>query len=118
MRSRRRGYNGFALALVLVAILLVGGCGACATSYYKEDSVRVHVTGKESVATQDGHEYRIYTDGETYIMADSILKGRTATGTDYSRIKVGKTYDCKKQGFRIPLLSEFENLLWCKEVTR
>lgn len=118
MRRRSGNPAGWGIALILAGVLLVGGCGACATSYYKEDSVRVHVNGKESVNTGDSHEYRIYTDQGTYVMSDSLIKGRTATGDDYGKIKVGRTYDCKKQGFRIPVLSEFENLLWCKEVAR
>lgn len=102
------------VAVVVVALcaIIVGGC----SSYYGEDSVVLRVRDKESVSTDSGHEYRVYSDKGTFVMKDSIIKGRTATGDDYGKIVRGHTYRCTKIGWRIPLFSEFENLIKCNEV--
>lgn len=102
----------------LVAIGLVGLLLIAAGSYYNDDPVRLTVTGKESVNTNDGHEYRIYADDEVYVMEDSIAKGRFRTANDYAKIEVGKTYSCTKFGARVPIFSMFENLRDCHQVAR
>lgn len=99
-------------ALILVLVIVVG------TSYYHDSTVRVAVTGKESVNTSDGHEYRIYANDEVYVMEDSIIKGRFRTANDYARLQPHHTYECKAWGWRVPLLSMFKNLRDCKEVPR
>lgn len=109
--------GGYALATAVVVILLVLGVGACASAYYGDDPVRITVNDKESVAkgNNEGHEYRVYTNKGTFVMKDSIIKGRFATGDDYGKLQKGKTYDCKAFGFRVPLFSSFKNLHGCHE---
>lgn len=99
----------------ILAVMVLGGIG-CA-DYLQDSPQRVSVTGKESVSTGDGHEYRIYADDEIYVMADSIFKGRFRTGNDYARIQPGHTYECTKFGWRVPLFSMMQNIRNCKEVT-
>jgi len=112
------GYDSGTTFLVVVVVLAVISLGVVGCrSYLKEDSVVVHVTGKESVNTHDGHEYRIYTEEGTFVMKDSLFKTRFRTGDEYGRIKPDHVYRCNKFGWRIPVFSSFENLLKCREVT-
>lgn len=101
-----------ALALILVLGVVFASC----SSYYKDSQVKITVTGKESVNTGDGHEYRVYTKDETYVMKDSLLKGRFRTSNDYGALQSGHTYICTKFGWRVPLFSMFQNLRDCKPV--
>lgn len=103
---------------IIVALLLVVGIGSCAVSYYGDDQVRVTIKQKESVNTQDGHEYRVYTDQGTFIMGDSLIKGRLDTADEYGALEEGKTYNCEAYGFRVPLFSSFKNLHSCTPATR
>jgi hypothetical protein len=112
-RRRRNLYLGIAAALFVVLIL---GVGACATSFYKDQQVTLKVTGKESVNTHDGHQYRIYSDTEVYVMEDSLFKGRFRTANDYAALQQGHTYTCEAFGWRVPLFSTFKNLHDCQEV--
>lgn len=115
-RRRRKAKIDRALVIcggILLCALLLGGCVA----YNQDSTVTLKVTGKESVNTQDGHEYRIYAEDEVYVMKDNLVKGRFRTANDYARIKEGKTYSCTSNGWRIPVFSTFKNLRDCQEVT-
>lgn len=102
------------IALLVFAVIAVCGIFGC-SSYLKDSPVTITVTGKESVSTDSGHEYRVYTNDETYVMKDSIFKGRFRTSNDYAKLQRGHTYTCTKFGWRVPLLSWFENIRDCKE---
>lgn len=105
------GLIGIAIAAFIAVILLVG---ACAVPYAKTDSVTILVKDKESINTEDGHEYRVSTDQGTFVMKDTILHGRFDTADEYGALDRGQRYHCEKFGFRIPLFSSFENLINCR----
>lgn len=71
------------------------------------------VVSKESVANQDtGHEYRVYTDQcGTLTVSDTVLKMRFNSADTYGMLKEGETYDMTLMGFRMPLFSQFQNIL-------
>jgi hypothetical protein len=101
---------GAAIAATLA--LALGGVGC--SSYLNDSQVTIKVMDKESVAVEGGHEYRVYTDTETYVMKDSIFKGRFRTSNDYAHLVTGQTYTCTAFGWRVPLFSMFENLRDCR----
>lgn len=103
---------------ILIASALVVGIGACGVSYYSDENVRITIKDKESVNTQSGHEYRVYTDQGTFVMKDTLVKGRFDTADDYAALDEGQAYDCKAFGFRVPLFSSFKNLHECVAVSR
>lgn len=109
-RKRRQKNVIIACAVAAVVMLFVG---LVAESYYHKAPVTITVTGKESVNTHDGHEYRVYTDQGTYVMSDSLVYTRFRTADEYGRLIVGKTYRCTSFGMRVPLFSSFKNLMDC-----
>jgi hypothetical protein len=114
--SRTPWYKkGSAWLAIVVGIACLFLVGSCASSYYSDESVVIKVTGKEAVPVEGGHEYRVYTEDETYVMKDSLVKGRFRTSNEYSKIKDGGTYTCTKFGVRVPLFSMFENIRDCRE---
>lgn len=121
-RSRYGGFQpipfwrtgGFWLVVFLAAVCAVG-IGACASSYYALETATVTVVGKESVSTENGHEYRVYAEDKTYVIKDSVVRTRFNSSDLYRELRQGRTYTCKTQGWRVPLFSMFENLMSCRE---
>lgn len=108
-RSVPRGCVFGLIAAVTALLLLTAVC----TSYQKQE-VRSAVTvcNKESIATESGHEYRIYTDQGTFVIADSLIgKVRFSSADAYGRLKTGVTYRMVTKGWRLPVLSAFPNIL-------
>lgn len=112
-----RSENGFVtvVGVVIAAVLAVALIGGGVYVYAQTDPVTVTITDKESIPNNDaGHEYRVYTDQGTFVMKDSLVHPRFDTADEYGALEPGQTYDCEKYGFRIPLLSSFENLINCE----
>lgn len=109
-RRKQQMLGLLAVAAVLLAMIPL------ILSYSALTPVTINVTGKESINTGDGHEYRVYTDKGTFVMKDSIVRPRFNTADEYGRIKVGTVYTCDSFGWRVPLFSMFENLKDCDPV--
>lgn len=124
--SYRRGPNySLVTAIVLILLVVVGGVGACAASYYSDEDVTISIRDKNIVPTgsgsSSGHDYRINADvegkgNETFVIEDSIVKGQFNTGDIYFRLHEGRKYECKAYGFRHPFLSSFRAIHECDEV--
>lgn len=97
------------IVLVLLCGLVIGGC----MGYAQTSSVTFTVEDKESVTTQDGHEYRVYTTQGTFKVADSWVHPRFNSSEVYGRLKDGRSYRCEVYGWRVPVLSQFKNILSC-----
>jgi hypothetical protein len=109
-----RNGKGVVAALIICALGFFG-IVAC-NDYAKTTPVHIIVNDKESVSTDSGHEYRVYTDQGTFKVGDSIVHPRFNSADVYGSLRRGHTYDCKAFGWRIPLFSTFKNLTDCKEV--
>jgi hypothetical protein len=114
LNRRKRDDRVVVFGLIALALIIIGlGIKGCA-GYYDDSPITLKVTGKESVNTTDGHEYRVYSDNEVYVMGDSLLKGRFRTANDYARLQIGQTYTCTSWGWRIPITSSFKNIRDCR----
>lgn len=117
MRSYGGRNNGaFILAAVVAFAIVVIGLASC-SSYAKVSTQHFKITGKESVSTKSGHEYRVYTSIGTYTVGDSLVHPRFNSSDVYGRLVIGKTYDCRTYGWRFGLFSMFKNILNCKETS-
>jgi len=104
----------FGIPVVIGASVIALGFGSCYSAVTKDRPVTATICDKESVSTgESGHEYRVYTDGETYKVTDYVLgEGkRFNSGTFYSHLKRGEKYNLKVRGFRIGILSSFQNIV-------
>lgn len=113
--SRRKTINNWVYVALIVVIAVVFLFAVINYAQVKPVD-HVKITGKESINTGDGHEYRIYTDQGTFVAKDSLVHPRFNTSDFYGRLEIGKTYDCEAYGYRIPFFSVFRNLQSCKEV--
>ena len=114
MRYNDNNEKGLLLVIVVIIIAIFGIRG-CATSVAQGNThtETVVICGKESVQKgDDGHEYRVYTSGATYVVKDYCgLEGSRFSSADlYGRIKIGETYVIRSYGYRVPWASSFWNI--------
>jgi hypothetical protein len=110
LRGKRPDGRYVLISLAAVIALIVGI--TLITSYQSQKHRTVTVCSKEPVSTGDGHEYRIYTDGGTFVMKDIYIGGtRFNTADAYGKIRPDTTYDLTYKGWRLPLFSTFPNII-------
>ncbi len=108
--------------LVFLLIVLVGGAtGFLIGSYYSPKEYLVTVTDKDIKNSSDDSKYLVFTElenGETRVFSvqDSLIKWRFDSSDDYAEIEIGKTYRVEVIGWRIPLFSQYENIIECYQV--
>lgn len=104
-------------AVILIAVVLAGGLwGSCAAYKSTEREVTATVEGKERVCSFDSDnrqtcEYLVFTTEGTFSLTDSLLYGRFRSSDVYGRLREDRTYTFRVVGFRLPLASEYPNII-------
>ena len=85
-------------------------------SYYSTKTYTVTVTEKEVKNYSESSTYLVFTrlennETKVFCIEDSLIKERFYSSDLYGKIEVGKTYDIKVIGWRIPFLSSYENII-------
>lgn len=122
MRKRYYGSNSnpkqeLIVSLVMVAIILslvvlvIGLPG-----YFGEKEYTITITDKNIKNYDGSSKFLVFTKtdkGATRVfeVTDTIVKGRWNSADDYAELEIGKTYDVDVIGWRIPLLSQYENII-------
>lgn len=105
---------------ILLTVAILGlGVGGCMAYRSTERTVTATVEGKERVCdtTQsDGQTrvdcyYLVFTDEGTFKLADSLAFGRFNSSDIYGRIKEGRTYEFAVAGWRLPIFSQYPNIV-------
>ena len=79
---------------------------------HRENAYNCRVIDKEAVASGDSNEYRVYTENcDTLTVSDSLFAQRWDSSNVYAQIQPGQTYDFHLQGYRVPFISQFKNIL-------
>lgn len=105
--------NGCRIIIILFAVAIIGA------PFFKrltEKTVTITVTDKEVKKYDNKDKYLIYTDDGTYEITDTIAYLRFDSSDLYGEIEVGKTYECKVCGWRIPIFSSYKNIITAEEV--
>lgn len=112
-RTSGSGIKGIVVAIIVIAIIV----GIIAVpAYFSEKAYTVTVTDKTVKNYSDSSTYLVFTELENgeirvFSIEDSFFKFRFDSSDAYAQIKVGETYDIKCIGWRIPFLSEYENIM-------
>ena len=103
--------NYFLRFAVLLAVLLVVVSGIA--SFATETEVRdVKVVRSERVcSSSDDCRYLIFTDKGVFSNTDNIFRGKFNSSDMFGEIHQGSTYDFKVIGYRIPFLSQYQNVI-------
>lgn len=113
-QTRAKRIFGAVVALV-VAVLVAGLIGAW--HYYMSSTrdVTATVTDKNRVCDSTGSSvscyYLIYTSAGTFKDTDSLVAGKFASSDLYGQLQTGHTYRLRVRGYRIPVMSEYPNIL-------
>ncbi len=109
--------NGLA-GLVLVGAL--GGCGALGYNYFVPDTIDAKVTGAEVKRYGGKDMYIVFTmddKGETHVFRNTDAWYRLKFRSSDLQAEIGAledtgiTVEITKYGWRIPLLSKYENII-------
>ena len=105
----------FILTIILALVIFLGN----ASLSFNDHTYIITVTDKERVNYNDGGKYLIYghANGSTIVLenTDELLRGKINSSDIYAEIEVGKKYEVTVVGWRIPLLSMYENIIEFKE---
>lgn len=92
-----------------------------AVAWFNTDVFTVTVTDKERVVTGEVSYYLVFTtlnDGTTRVFSniDDWLRGKFNSSDVQAALEVGKKYKIGTAGWRVPILSKYENIIWFEEV--
>jgi hypothetical protein len=111
----------FKVQIIVIALVLAIAIGFSACVNFNDHTYTIEVTDKERVNYDDGGKYLIYgRTGDDIIVienTDSLLRGKFNSSDIYAKIEVGKTYEFTVVGYRIPILSNYENIINFKEIS-
>ena len=108
--------------IALAVVVAVGGIIYSIASNYNEQTYVATVTDKDVRNYNNSSKYLVFTkteDGETRVFSveDSLLRFRWNSSDVYGEIEVGKTYRFTVVGFRIEILSMYENIIDFEEIS-
>lgn len=86
--------------------------------YRKHSTDSFCVTDKDIKAGSKSSRYLIFADKEVFEITDSLLNMRWNSSDLYSEVQIGKCYNAKLQGERVPFLSMYRNILVLQEVRK
>lgn len=98
--------------IIMVILITIPLC----KSYYGVKTYTVIVTDKDVQNNRKKSKYLVFTkleDGETktFSIEDSLAKWRWNSSDVYAEIEVGQTYQIEVIGWRIPIMSKYENIM-------
>ena len=111
---------GIFIAFAIVSV--VGGIIISIATNYNEQTYVATVTDKDVKNYDKSSKYFVFTkteEGETRVFSveDSLLRFRWNSSDVYGEIEVGKTYRFTVVGFRIEILSMYENIIDFEEIS-
>ncbi len=116
MNYSRRSSKKWIIGVVIVALLAIIIAVPLCSSYYSTKTYTVTVTDKDVKNYNNSSKFLVFTkleNGETktFNIQDSFFKWRWNSSDVYADIEIGKTYEIEVIGWRIPFLSEYENIM-------
>lgn len=109
--------------VIFIMIFLAAICVSCSTPFLKvsnRQNITATVTEKTVKRYNDKDKYIVMTeleDGSTMVLevTDALFAGQFDSSDVYAGIKVGNTYKFDVGGYRIPLLSMYQNIYGYEE---
>lgn len=111
-RRRRAKIVTYTVAIIAASIVSVLIAWAIHSYVASDRQVTVTVQNEARVCDSSGScQYLIYTSGGTFKDTDSMLAGKFSSSDLYGQLQTGHTYTLEVRGYRIPLMSEYPNIL-------
>jgi hypothetical protein len=99
------------LSLLLILLLLIGGCDAC-YQLGTVDHATITVKRGERVNKHKSSYYLVWTEqNEVFTVDDAFFHGHFNSSDLYGQLESGRKFDVKVYGWRIPFFSEYRNII-------
>lgn len=114
--------KGTILVGIFIVILIVFGIIFSVSFTFNDTHYIATVTDKTRITTEDGGYYLIFCENEDtgeyyeFKCSDEALRGKFDSSSFYNRIKIGSTYDFTVVGYRMPLMSAYQNIIAFEEL--
>ena len=96
-------------AVALLALLFVGW--PLYSAYGTVDYVQVEIESKERITDGAESKYLVFTSTEVFQNSDSWAWLKFSSSDVYGKLKEGATCQLKVNGFRVPFLSMYRNII-------
>ena len=110
---------GAGAAVVGIVLALIAGFMTAERATAKDVTFKVSDKAVVGTNSGNGHQYQIFdTRGNVYKDVDSFAFFKFNSSNIYAQLQKGHTYTCEVSGFRIPILSQSNNIIKCHEVAK
>ena len=100
------------IIVLVIMILLCTGC----YGYMNEQKVTCTIKDKWIKRYDEQDIYMVSCDDEVYKIEDLFFKGKFNSSNIYANLEKGKEYKLTVTGYRMPYLSEYQNINNYEEV--
>lgn len=102
--------------IIITIVISLTVIGIFAATSFNDTEYTVTVTDKERVVGNDSSYYLIFTEdqnGEVLVFenTDNIFRGKFDSSNIQGELKIGCTYNITVVGYRVPLLSMYQNII-------
>lgn len=109
------------IVFLIAVVIFISSIGLMTAAQLNENTYEVTILNKEVKKTSDSYKYLIFTElenGEVRVFenTDSLLRWKFNSSDLYGELKEGGSFIINVYGFRIPLLSMYENIYEVEEV--
>jgi len=114
MKLRRKE----AIVGISAIVLLILAVAGFALAWFASEEEKI-VTVKEKWVKYHGNDAKYLfsdTEGNVYCITDNIFLWRWDASNRYAKLEEGKTYKIKFYGWRIPILSQYQNAIEIEEI--
>ena len=119
-KTRKMVSFSFILVIILAALIVIGSIIGGISLYTHTSEYTITITGKERVYQSEESKYLVFgedANGSSLVFenTDSLFHGKWNSSNIQGQLKEGNTYTIKVYGYRIPILSMYENIIEVKE---
>ncbi|QIG66028.1 hypothetical protein phiOC_p386 [Ochrobactrum phage vB_OspM_OC] len=76
-----------------------------------QNLANIEITGKERIVTKEDSKYLVFTKDEVFENTDTIFHAKFNSSDLYGRINAGDICRMTVNGYRVPFLSMYRNIL-------
>lgn len=107
MKEILKDYRVIFIIICLVLIVIAS---------FNDKSYEVTITDKERITNKESSKYLVFAEGkngESYVFenTDCLLRFKFNSSNIQGELKVGETYTITVVGYRVPILSMYENII-------
>lgn len=119
-KERKMISFSFILIIVLATLIVIGSIIGGISLYTHTSEYTITITDKERIYQAEESKYLVFgedANGTSLVFenTDSLFHGKWNSSNIQGQLKEGNTYTIKVYGYRIPILSMYENIIEVKE---